>query len=270
MVPPLSLIARLRFVVRAIAFILAIIVLMMAYWLARLLELPFGTRRLSRVVIWFACVFSSWLCGLRVSVEGTPMREHGALVCNHCSWSDIFVLRSAAQMYFVAKAEVRGWPVLGFVASQTGTMFIERKRAEAKRQENQFYERLHIGDRLCFFPEGTSSDGLRVLPFKSSLFSAFLTPDLRDEIWVQPVTLFYEAPSGHAASFFGWWGVTGFGEHLMKVLALSRGNRVQVTFHPARKASDFANRKDMARYCEDAVRSALDAKVARKGIEVPP
>ena len=208
--PKIGMIDRLRFILRAASFILAIIILMTAYWIARLVECPFGTKRLSRSIIWFACAASSRTCGLRLEVTGEPMRNHGALVCNHCSWADIFTLRTAAQMYFVAKSEVRGWPVLGFIASQTGTMFIERKRAEAKRQESQFYERLHKGDRLCFFPEGTSSDGLRVLPFKSSLFSAFLTPDLVNEIWIQPVTLYYEAPEGQHPSFFGVVGYDWF------------------------------------------------------------
>lgn len=258
-----------RFAVRAIVFSLAMVILLLAFWIARLLELPFRRRGLSGFVIWFACVMSNWLCGITVETVGAPMEKPGAWVCNHSSWLDIFVLRSAGQMFFVAKSEVRGWPVLGFIADQTGTMFIERKRTEAKRQEKMFFERLDRGDRLCFFPEGTSTDGLRVLPFKSTLFNVFMTPAMVEVAWIQPVTVFYEAPPARRSSFYGWWDTIGFGEHLMNVLAKSRGGRAKVIFHKAVRAADFPDRKALSLYCEEEIRRAHDAEIARKGIEVP-
>jgi 1-acyl-sn-glycerol-3-phosphate acyltransferase len=178
------------------------------------------------------------------------------------------VLRAAAQIFFVAKSEVRGWPVLGFIADQTGTMFIERKRTEAKRQEGMFADRLGKGHRLCFFPEGTSSDGMRVLPFKSTLFNAFLTDQLRDEMWVQPVTVYYHAAKHLRDSFYGWWGELGFGEHFLCVLGQSTGGTAHVVFHEAVRAADFADRKALSKHCEDEVRKGHDALIARYGVEV--
>jgi len=258
-----------RVVLRGSVFVCGMIVLLLLYWLSRLVELPFGTRKMSNFIIWLACVMSCRVLGLRVEVVGRPMRQGGARVCNHSSWIDIFVLRAASQIFFVAKAEVRGWPVLGFIADQTGTMFIERKRTEAKRQEGMFAERLHKGHRLCFFPEGTSSDGLRVLPFKSTLFNAFVSEQLKDEMWVQPVTVFYDPAEHLADSFYGWWGGLGFGAHFINVLAKSTGGHAKVIFHEPVRAADFADRKALSRHCETEVRKAHDAEVVRHGVVVP-
>jgi len=122
-------------VLRGSLLVISIVVLMLCFWIARLVEWPLGGRTGSNFVIWLACVISCRLFGIRVEILGQPMSQGGARVCNHSSWMDIFVLRAASQIFFVAKSEVRSWPVLGFIADQTGTMFIERKRTEAKRQD---------------------------------------------------------------------------------------------------------------------------------------
>ena len=112
--------------------------------------------------------------GLRMSVRGTPMSHPGAVVANHSSWLDIIVLNAAKRVFFVSKAEVSSWPGIGFLANITGTVFIRRERRDSKLQKNLFQTRLGLGHKLLFFPEGTSTDSLRVLPFKSTLFAAFL------------------------------------------------------------------------------------------------
>lgn len=255
----------LRMLMRLLAFLASLFVLLPAFWIVRLIEWPFGSRRGSNFIIWITCKLGAWLCGIRVITEGTPMTQAGARVCNHSSWLDVFVLRSAAQMFFVAKAEVRGWPLLGFVADQTGTMFIERKRIEAKRQEEMFARRLSKGHRLCFFPEGTSSDGVRVLPFKSSLFSAFMSDALRDDMWIQPVTVFYAPLDGFHTNLYGWYGDIDFGAHLLYVLAKSSGGCAKVIFHEAKRAKDFPDRKSLSQYCEDVIAQAHLSEVSRSG-----
>lgn len=267
---PLRLIETCRFTGRLLFFVAALIVLLPLFWIMRLLELPFGTRALSNFVIWLTCRMGVMVCGLSLETVGTPMPQGGAWVSNHCSWLEIFVLRAAGQMFFVAKAEVRSWPVLGFIADQTGTMFIERKRTEAKRQEAMFAERLHRGDRLCFFPEGTSSDGLRVLPFKSTLFNAFMTEALIDEMWVQPVTVFYESPAGELDCFYGWYGEIDFAAHLKYVLAKSRGGRAKVIFQDAVRARDFTDRKALSKHCETVIAAAHLGEMDRLGLVAPP
>ncbi|MEM1275908.1 MAG: lysophospholipid acyltransferase family protein [Pseudomonadota bacterium] len=194
------------------------------------------------------------LIGLKREVRGVPI-ESGALVANHCSWSDIVVLRSVRLVYFVSKSDVANWAGVGFLARVAGTVFIERKRVEAKRQEAVLRDRIDAGQLLCFFPEGTSTDGLRVLPFKSSLFSAFFADVPAEHIWIQPVSIRYLTAegSGLPENFFGWWGSMPFGGHIRTVMERSFGSRVVVTYHEPVHPTDFPDRKALADYCHGVV-----------------
>ncbi|MBY8975625.1 1-acyl-sn-glycerol-3-phosphate acyltransferase [Rhodobacteraceae bacterium NNCM2] len=194
------------------------------------------------------------LIGCKHIVRGTPVAS-GALVANHCSWSDILVLRAVRLLYFVSKSDVASWPGVGFLARVSGTVFIERRRVEAKRQEAVLRDRIAANQLLCFFPEGTSTDGLRVLPFKSSLFSAFFGEDVTSDLLVQPVSIRYlpAEGSGLPDSFFGWWGTMPFGAHIRTVMERSFGNSVVVTFHDPVRPIDFESRKELADYCHAVV-----------------
>lgn len=195
-----------------------------------------------------------WLIGMRREIRGTPVTS-GALVANHCSWSDIIVLRSIRPVCFVSKADVANWVGVGFLAKMADTVFIERKRLEAKRQEAILRKRIAANELLCFFPEGTSTDGLRVLPFKSSLFAAFFTDAPASDIWIQPVSIRYLAAegSGLPENFFGWWGTMSLGRHVRSVMERSFGSRILVTFHDPVQPADFADRKALADYCGSVV-----------------
>jgi len=182
------------------------------------------------------------------------MPHAGARVANHSSWADVFVLRAAAQMYYVAKAEVRGWPLMGMIAAHTGTMFIARDRTQAKAQEAMFKARLEAGDRLCFFPEGTSSDGMRVLPFKSTLFAAFMADSLIDLMWVQPVSVVFAPKGDLLPDALGWYGGMPLASHLAHIFGRSVGGEVFVIFHKAVRATDFPDRKALAAHCEAEVK----------------
>jgi 1-acyl-sn-glycerol-3-phosphate acyltransferase len=193
--------------------------------------------------------------GIRHEVVGGPMRGRGAVVANHSSWLDIFALNAVKRVYFVSKSEVAGWPGIGWLARATGTVFIERNPARAREQTTLFETRLLLGHKLLFFPEGTSTDGLQVLPFKTTLFQAFFDPDLRDRIAVQPVSVTYHAPTGADPRFYGWWGDMSFGSHLLATLAPARQGRVRVTYHAPLDVADFDGRKALAAACEAAVRA---------------
>lgn len=208
------------------------------------------------VQVWAAQALRS--LGLSYVQHGEPMREGGAFVANHSSWIDIWALQRAAAPFLVSKAEVRDWPGVGLIGRAIGTMFIDRRPAEAKRQEEALLARLARGDRMAIFPEGTSTDGQRILPFKSALFGVFLAPELAGRVAVQPVTIRYRPPRGLPASFYGWWGEMDFATHLRDVLARSAGGTVELTFHPPLRPEDFAGRKEMARAAEAAVRAAFD------------
>jgi 1-acyl-sn-glycerol-3-phosphate acyltransferase len=200
--------------------------------------------------------------GLRVRIAGAAMAHPGALVANHASWLDIVVLMRATRVFFVSKSEVSGWPVIGFIGRAIGTMFIERRPVEARRQTEALHARLRRGDRLCIFPEGTSTDGAEVLPFKSALFGVFLAPDLHGALWVQPVSVRYRPRPGLPEAFYGWWGDMDFGSHLKAVLASSSGGVVDVAFHAPLRAADFANRKALADAACAAVRAGRKPKDA--------
>ena len=234
--------------------------------LIRLVERPiFGTQRpITPHITQFVCRNAFRILGIRFATNGEPMQQKGAVVANHAGWLDIFSLNARKRVYFVSKSEVAGWPGIGWLARATGTVFINRDRKEAQSQIEVFRTRLMAGHKLLFFPEGTSSDSQRVLPFKSTLFAAFFTPDLRDFMWVQPVTIRYFAPEGRDPRFYGWWGDMEFAPHLLQTLATKRQGQVELVYHSPVKVSDFAGRKELAAHCEAAVREGLgDLNVER-------
>lgn len=201
-------------------------------------------------VAWLWARLCLRLAGLRLVVRGRPIAR-GVLAANHSSWIDILALRSVSLMYFVSKAEVANWPGVGFITRITGTVFIERRRSQAKEQEAVLRERIAADQLLTIFPEGTSTDGLRVLDFKSSLFSALFEDGLGTDIQAQPVTVRYHPNADHSLprNFYGWWGDMGFEAHIWDVVTRSRGGSVEVIFHPPATASDFDDRKSLADHC---------------------
>ena len=227
--------------------------------LVRLVERPlFGAGRpLTPYITQFVCRSSFVLLGIAYDKQGAPMRGAGAVVANHSSWLDIFALNAAKRIYFVSKEEVAKWPGIGWLARATGTVFIKRDRREAAAQIAVFKERLNVGHKLLFFPEGTSTDGRVVLPFKPTLFAAFFDPALADTLRLQAVTLIYQAPEGADPRFYGWWGDMAFGPHLLATLAAVKQGKVTVIYHPPVKLTDFADRKVLAKTLEDQVRGGL-------------
>ncbi len=224
----------------------------------RLFERPlFGVRRpITPFIAQFVCRNAFRILGIGFRTSGVLMRERGAVVANHTSWLDIFALNARKRVYFVSKAEVANWPGIGWLARATGTVFIERNPKKAREQTRIFEDRLKAGHKLLFFPEGTSTDGLRVLPFKTTLFAAFFTDELREFMYVQPVSVVFHAPKGQPDRFYGWWGDMDFGPHLLKTLSARKQGWVELIYHSPAKVSDFKNRKALAAHCEQAVRHA--------------
>lgn len=261
--PPLTRAERLRFAFRLtwaavalIGFFGVFLLLRSIDWLAeRAARRPVTALGTAVVQVWAAQALRS--LGLRYVQHGEPMRDGGAFVANHSSWIDIWALQRAAAPFLVSKAEVRDWPGIGMIGRAIGTMFIDRRPAMAKVQEAELLARMARGDRMAIFPEGTSTDGQRILPFKSALFGVFLSPDLAGRVAVQPVTIRYRTPAGLPAAFYGWWGEMDFAGHMRDVLARSVGGEVELTFHQPLRPEDFAGRKDMAQAAEAAVRAGF-------------
>ncbi|WP_417209980.1 lysophospholipid acyltransferase family protein [Antarctobacter sp.] len=265
--PPIGVMGWLRIALRAPLMVVVIFGCLGLLLLARLIERPlFGARRpVTPLITQCVCRTVLLIMGLPVEVRGQRMTGAGAVVANHTSWLDIFVLNSRKTIYFVSKAEVSGWPGIGWLARATGTVFINRDPREAQSQTQLFEERLLHGHRLLFFPEGTSTDGLRVLPFKTTLFAAFYSERLHHAMQIQPVSVVYHAPPGVPACFYGWWGDMEFGASLLRVLAQVRQGRVVLIYHPAVRVDDYANRKSVARALESQVRAGHEAELGPLG-----
>lgn len=208
-----------------------------------------------------------WICkisGLNVSVVGEmETGQHIMFVCNHVSYIDIPVLGKTINGYFVAKSEVRQWPVFGFLAELNRTVFIERRGRKAAEQRSQLADILGNGKNLILFPEGTSSDGSKVLPFKSTLFdAAFSLSDESDlNIKVQPVSIAYKNFKGQKMTnarrdHYAWYGDMTLAGHFWHWLGL--GNiEVEISFHRSTTPHEFEDRKKMAKYCEHHTRAGL-------------
>ncbi|MEL6619046.1 MAG: lysophospholipid acyltransferase family protein [Pseudomonadota bacterium] len=255
---PPGVMGWLRILRRALLIVATILLGLAVLLPLRLIERPlFGLHRpWTPWITQAVCKLSLFWLGLAFCRSGRPMQGRGAIVANHSSWLDIFVLNASDRIYFVSKSEVAGWTGIGTLARATGTLFIARDPRQAKVQTQLFEERLMAGQRLLFFPEGTSTDGLRVLPFKTTLFAPFFAAGLHEELQLQPVTVNYHAPVGAPdLRTYGWWGDMSFGAHLLATLALRRQGRVEVVYHPPLRAAEFGSRKVLAARAEAAVRA---------------
>lgn len=220
-----------------------------------------GPRRpISGPWVQFICRSALRILRIRWRCIGTPMRGPGAVVANHVSWLDIFVLNAAMPVFFVSKSEVAGWPGINILTRVTNTHFVTRDPKLARQQTAEFAQRVRAGHRLLFFPEGTSSDGIRVLPFKPTLFQGFLDPALPLGLAIQPVTARYRGPATRDPRFYGWWADMELGPHLLAVLAQAPQGQVEVVLHPPIPIAG-ETRKSLAAQAEDSVRRGLDGLI---------
>jgi lyso-ornithine lipid O-acyltransferase len=201
---------------------------------------------------------------------GFQVRTHGAMnnsapvfyVANHISYLDIPVLGALLPASFVAKSEVASWPVFGFMARLFDTVFIERRQARAAKQRDTLGEHMAARHNLILFPEGTSTDGQRVLPFKSSLFGAIENAARDIDVSVQPVSVSCTAIDGlpvtqNLRHVYGWYGDLSLIPHLWLAFKCGRFT-IDVIFHPPIHAKDMPNRKDLAAACQKAVAHGVE------------
>jgi 1-acyl-sn-glycerol-3-phosphate acyltransferase len=210
--------------------------------------------------------FVCWLFGIRISQLGHPVRGGVLLVANHTGWLDIPVLSACRPVSFVAKSEVNRWPFFGTLARMQQSVFVRRERTHTIGNRDSLRDRLLQGDALVIFPEGTSSDGNRVLPFRSGLMSAVdLAPDsgavAPQEVAVQPVSIAHTAlhgiPMGREnRPFFAWYGDMELVPHLWESLCAGPID-VVVEFHPAIALDQVHGRKELTASCEAAVRRGV-------------
>jgi 1-acyl-sn-glycerol-3-phosphate acyltransferase len=226
-----------------------------------LLRLPGGAKE--KVPYWFFKV-SCRIMGIAVEVHGRRSPEQPVLyVANHISWLDIFTLGGVMTPSFVARADLEGWVGFGWLSTLRRTIFIDREnRARSGAHLEQMIERLEAGDSLILFPEGTSSDGGRVLPFKSSLFAVAERWQGEKPLTVQPVTVAYTRinamPLGrHFRSYVGWYGDMDLMPHVWELLGFGRVTAV-ITFHEPVTLQTVGGRKAMSAHCHAEIARRLE------------
>lgn len=226
------------------------------------LVLKFGFRAAYR---WMPVLFHRYvLMVLRVRVEriGTADRSRPLLiVSNHLSWLDILVISALAPVSFIAKSEVGEWPGFGTLARLQRSIFVERaKRGKTADVNAAIANRLGDGDAMVLFAEGTTSDGMRVLPFRSALIGAAqaATSGGAERAFLQPLDIAYPRiaglPTGRAdLPLIAWYGDMDLVPHLMDLLAMP-GITVRATFGPAQVVTAGSDRKALTRHLETEVR----------------
>jgi len=209
-----------------------------------------------------------WLFGLEIVVRGQPETARPTLfVGNHTSYIDIEVLSSLIPVSFIAKAEVARWPLFGTLARLQRTVFVDRRRHSTGDQRDEIASRLAAGDNLILFPEGTSDDGNRTLPFYSALLSV-AEPRLPDgkPVPVQPVSIGYSELNGFPIGrslrpLLAWYGDMELAPHLWCFAGLGRV-KIVVEFHPTVTIDQFASRKALTEYCREAIAQGLAVAIS--------
>lgn len=236
-----------------------------------LLPVQYIMARFSKRYWWhFAGVWHRSICriiGLEVQLKGVDRENRATLyAANHISWIDILVLGGhLPNASFVAKSEVAGWGILGTLCALHKTEFVNRsRRTDSARQRDALASRVQEGHSLILFPEGTNTSGVRVAPFKSALFSvAERAGSMSEEpLQVQPVTLAYTELNGmplvrSQKPWVAWLGEVELFAHLRQLLNHAK-IVATVEFHEPTSLESAGCRKDLARYCEQKVKSGLE------------
>lgn len=189
--------------------------------------------------------------GFRIFVHGHPAENNALYVANHISWSDIPILGAITPMRFLSKAEVGAWPVIGWLARQAGTLFIERGNGQARRVKTQIKQCLDAGESVLVFPEGTTSAGVTVLPMHGLLLTAAKTAGKP----IQPVTIGYRR-AHRPDSLAPFIGDDSFHHHLIRLLK-QKPMRVDVVIHPALDASEADSTQQLAALVHQHVLAGL-------------
>ncbi len=215
------------------------------------MRMPHDAPRYQRLSRW-------WLAGVlrilggRVTVTGTPVEGGALMVCNHVSWLDIPLLGSESPVRFLAKKEIESWPVVGWLATKAGTLYIERgRRGAAQEAADNISESLRQGDVVLVFPEGTTSNGKDVLPFHARLFSSAIETGVD----IQPVAICYRDASGAMSEKVPYVDDMSLWDNLMDILP-SPHIDIEIHYLPPIKISG-QDRKELASLSERQIRQAL-------------
>ena len=209
--------------------------------------------------LWAAKYRSIWgrvvssILGIKYTVVGNPPKPPFFLVANHLSYIDIFLLFSTARGTFIAKGDLRSWPVVGFVLATTGIIFVDRsKKTDVKRVNKEISSKLDENQGIFLFPEATTSSGRDVLPFKSSLFQY----PAQEEIEVSSAAISYNTTPNKSVAYqqLCWWDDTPFLAHFWNVLKLKE---FEATIVYSEEKIRHSNRKILANSTFNIVKSCF-------------
>ena len=226
------------------------------FWLLRLQKLRGRAAQ-------FFLIVALGILGIRVTTHEKPSDARPLLiVSNHTSYLDIFVIGAQLPLSFTPKSEIRDWPVIGFLCVLADCVFVERRRAMIDAARAEMAKRIAAGRVLCLFPEGTTSNGKELKPFKSGFFSLAEDHDLP----VQPASISYthigrEPITDATREMVAWVGEATFFGHFWNLLGMP-GARVLVRWHAPIRHTDFPDRKALTKGAETIVTAGVMADMA--------
>jgi len=247
------------------------LVLLPFQWLAVRMKWPIR-RRIPTLYHRLVCR----ILGIRITTMGRRIEEHPLLiVANHTSWLDICVITAVAPVVFVAKREVAAWPIFGLLARLQRSVFVDRARRHKTQDVNsEIARRLADGDPVLLFGEGTSSDGNRVLAFRTALIGsardAIAEAEHAKRVWIQPLSVVYTAMLGlplgrQSRCCVAWYGTASLLPHLRQLVARGAID-VTVSWGDPLAYDEFSDRKTVARRLEDDVRAMTVAALRGRPI----
>lgn len=215
----------------------------------RFLSQPIDRAPLGKIYMAGLCK----LLGFTLRCQGMPIRTPALLVSNHVSWTDIAILGSQMPLRFLSKSEVADWPLIGWIARDIGTLFIERTAGQSTQVCQQIGKALMQGHQVLIFPEGTTTDGVRALPFRGRLLAAARNTNAP----IQAITLAYRR-NGKPDSLVPFVGDDCFQSHLIRLLKQPAVD-VDLVFHPPLHPTPDQHSQRLAQLLHQQVSHSLEA-----------
>ena len=207
-----------------------------------------------------------WVLSIDLEIVGETNKSKisNLFISNHLSYLDIPILGSKMPLRFVAKSEVESWPLLGFLAKKGRSIFIRRNKTDSFNQKNKILDVLSSYENVFIFPEGTTSDGNRVLEFKSSSFSSVEN----QSFIVQPIVIVYSDLNGIPINRWlrptiAWYGDMDLIPHLSRLVGLISIKAKLIFLEPVNTQS-FENRKDLSNHLEDKIRKVYSRALSKR------
>lgn len=255
-IPPIGFFHVLKGLLRLLVFLPLTIFLVLIFLIFKAILKPLNLNYPVFLIRKSWSVLILRLFGLKLKVIGKQSYNSTIFVSNHISWTDILVIQSVLDIIFVAKSDVKKMPGLGFLASIANTVFIDRNPQKISKDSLILKKKIEKGELICFFPEGTSTDGLRVLKFKSGFFQLLFDGIYNQNKYikkVQPLSIYYKVHNKNLSKdFYGWWGSMSIISHITKILCLSSGS-VELKFHDSLNSEEFNDRKEIALAAENTI-----------------